>query len=48
MVSCGGSFWQQDDFECPQRCFGHIQQKNYFKFRAIGTLASVPIAHFHE
>ena len=45
---CSGSFCQQDDLECPPFHFGHIQRKNYFKFRAIGTPASVPIAHFHR
>ena len=27
---------------------GHIQRKNYFKFRDIGTPAGVPISHFHR
>ena len=45
---CSGSFCQQDDLECPPFHSGHIQRKNYFKFRAIGTPAGVPIAHFHR
>ena len=37
----------KNDSECPPRCFGHPQRKNYFKFRDIGTPAGVPISHFH-
>mgnify|MGYP007066188066 CR=1 FL=1 len=38
----------KNDSECPPRCFGHPQRKNYFKFRDIGTPAGVPISHFHN
>ena len=37
----------KNDSECPPRCFGHPQRKNYFKFLDIGTPAGVPISHFH-
>ena len=36
----------KNDSECPPRCSGHPQRKNYFKFRDIGTPVGVPISHF--
>ena len=38
----------KNDSECPPRCFGHIQRKNYFKFRDSRTPAGVPLSHFHS
>ena len=37
-----------DDFECPPRCSGHIQRKNYFKFRVSEKSADFSETHFHE
>ena len=40
---CTGSVQQPflavwDDLECPPRCFGHLQRKNYFIFRVCRAL----------
>ena len=33
-----------DDLECPPRCFGHLQRKNYFIFRVCRALRGAPNA----
>ena len=35
---CSSLFAVWDDLECPPRCFGHLQRKNYFKFRVCRAL----------
>ena len=37
-----------DDLECPPRCSGHIQRKNYFKFRVSEKSADFPEPLFHK
>jgi hypothetical protein len=37
-----------DDLECPPRCSGHIQRKNYFKFRVSEKSADFPETLFHK
>ena len=45
---CSGLLLVWDDFECPPRCSGHIQRKNYFKFRVSEKSADFSETHFHE
>ena len=44
---CGRAH-RQNDWECPPRCFGHIQRKNDFKLSDTGQPAGCPVSHFHQ
>ena len=35
---CSGLLTVWDDFECPPRCSGHIQRKDYFYFAILENL----------